>query len=78
MQNLAKRLLERNNRTKKFTTPPSSRASKADEPRDTDGLPIYTRDKLVKMNRAFVSAVERAIELGFEQIHLGIERGGRS
>jgi hypothetical protein len=36
--------------TKKLA-PPTSRASKHDEPEATDGLLVYTRDKLVESDR---------------------------
>jgi hypothetical protein len=48
--------------------PPSSRTSKSDPPTAHDGAAAYSTNQLLKMNAAFVAAVEAAIEAGAEKM----------
>jgi hypothetical protein len=56
-----------NGKKRRVTAPPTGRASKHDEPEATDGLPVYTRDKLVKMDTAFARVMRKAIAPGGER-----------
>jgi hypothetical protein len=56
-----------NGKKSRVTAPPTGSASKRDVPEATDGALPYTSEQLRKMDRAFASAIRKAIASGSER-----------